>query len=121
MSSTLRKTELSPVEALIVERALGDEARRNAHSGTLARIQQLTAERRRLYAQSAAHPILGPANGPRIRELSAEIDRLWIALRRERAGRRAEIERALKVEPEDDNNDSNEAPVIRVVGTSDAA
>ena len=121
MASMTKKTELSPVEALIVERTLGEEARRDARSGTLARIQRLTAERQQLYAQSAAHPILGPANGPRIRELSGEIDRLWIALRRERAGRRAEIERALRVEPEEEDNNSGDAPIIKSVGVTDAA
>jgi hypothetical protein len=120
MSSIIRKTELSPVEALIVERALGDEARRNAQSGTLARIQLLTAERAQLYANSAAHPLLGPANGPRIRALSAEIDRLWILLRRERANRRNELERALHVEPEEDESSSDSGP-IRTAGSPDAA
>ncbi len=121
MPSTMKKTDLSPVEALIVERTLGEEARRDANSGTLARIQLLTAERAHLYAQSAAHPLLGPANGPRIRELSAEIDRLWILLRRERANRRAELERALRVEPEEDDDGPADAPRVRISGSTDAA
>src|SRR5260221_11503693 len=121
MESMTKTTELSPVEALIVERTLGEEARRDAHFGTLARIQQLTAERRQLYAQSAAHPILGPANGPRIRELSGEIDPLWIVLRRERARRRVEIEGPLKGEPEEEGNKPPAPPTIPSVGGTDAA
>src|SRR5579884_3267122 len=46
----LKRTDLSPVEALLVERALGEEARRDAQTGTLARIQQLTTERAQLFA-----------------------------------------------------------------------
>ena len=95
MMTQTRKTDLSPVEAILVERALGEESRRNAHSGTMARIQQLTAERQQLYAASAMHPLLGPANAARIKALGAEIDRLWTVLRRERALRRVQLERAL--------------------------
>jgi hypothetical protein len=112
MTTLYRKTELTPVEALIVERTLGDEARLDAQQGTLARIQQLTSERQRLFAHSAAHPLLGPANGPRIREISAEIERLWTLLRRERASRRAALERALHVIPEDDEAESEENKVV---------
>jgi Protein of unknown function (DUF2630) len=103
MPTTARKTELSPLEAILVELQLGDEARKNPRDGALARIQQLTKERQRLYAKSAAHPILAPANGARIRQLAAEIDLLWELLRRERATRRVQIERRLNVRAEDDD------------------
>ena len=106
----LKRTDLSPVEALLVERALGDEARRDAQSGTLARIQQLTAARALLFAHSSANPLLGPTNGARIRELSIEIEQLWITLRRERANRRAEIERALRIEPEEEDSQQEVLP-----------
>lgn len=102
MTMAPRKTELSPLEAIIVELALGDEARKNPRDGALARIQQLTKERQRLYSKSAAHPILAPANGPRIRAMTAEIDMLWELLRRERATRRVQIERAFNVVGEDE-------------------
>jgi hypothetical protein len=105
MPIATRKTELSPLEAIVVELALGDEARKNPRDGALARIQQLTKERQRLYAKSAAHPILAPANGMRIRALTAEIDLLWELLRRERATRRVQIERAFNVVGEDDDAD----------------
>jgi hypothetical protein len=121
MSTLYRKTELTPVEALIVERTLGDEARLDARQGTLARIQQLTAERQRLFAHSAAHPLLGPTNGPRIREISAEIERLWTLLRRERATRRAELERALHVIPEDDEAEPAEAKIVDASNASNAS
>ncbi len=104
MASTTRKTELSPLEAIIVELALGDDARKNPRDGALARIQQLTKERQRLYSKSAAHPILAPANGARIRAITAEIDMLWELLRRERATRRVQMERALNVVGEDEEN-----------------
>ncbi len=103
MPTATRKTELSPLEAILVELQLGDEARRSPRDGALAHIQRLTKERQRLYAKSAAHPILAPANGARIRQLSAEIDMLWELLRRERATRRVQIERRLNVRSEDDD------------------
>ena len=111
MTTAARKTELSPLEAIIVESALGEEARRNMRDGALAHIQQLTKERQRLYAKSAAHPILAPANGPRIRALTAEIDHLWEMLRRQRASRRIEMERAFNVVSEDDEGERDEPPI----------
>lgn len=97
-----RKTELSPVEALVVERRLNEEARASATGGALARIQSLTKERQKLYARAASHPYQAFNNRARILAISAEIEALWESLRRERAGRRAQIERALHVDPEDD-------------------
>ena len=123
MMTQTRKTDLSPVEAILVERTLGEEARRNARSGTMARIQQLTAERQQLYAASAAHPLLGPANAARIKALGVEIDRLWIVLRRERAMRRVQLERALNVRADDDEDDGRETPreIMEAPGDTDAA
>lgn len=108
MAIATRKTELSPLEAIVVENSLGAYARNNTRDGTLARIQRLTRERQKLYAQSAAHPLLAPANGARIRAISAEIECLWETLRRERATRRVQIERALNVVCEDDDDSSTE-------------
>ncbi len=108
MAIATRKTDLTPLEAIVVEHTLGEEARRNTHDGTLARIQQLTRERQKLYAKSAAHPLLAPAHRARICAISAEIERLWDILRRERATRRVQIERALNVTCEDDDNDHRE-------------
>jgi hypothetical protein len=110
MRTAARKTELSPLEAIVVEGTLGDEARRNAQNGTLARIQQLTRERQKLYARSVGRPMLGPANAARIRAISVEIEMLWELLRRERAIRRVQIERALNVVSEDgDDNEHQRA------------
>jgi hypothetical protein len=106
MATLTRKTDLSPLEAIIVEGTLGDEARRRGSDTTLARIQQLTKERQKLYSKSASHPFLAVANSARIRAISAEIEQLWDLLRRERASRRAQIERALNVTHEDDEDDS---------------
>jgi hypothetical protein len=117
MPNLMKKTDLTPVETLLVERALGEEARLDAQRGTLARIQALTAERQRLFALSASNPFLGPVNGPRIRELGAEIERLWSVLRRERATRRVELERALHVESEDEES----GPADAKAETTDAA
>ena len=116
MAVATRKTELSPLEAIVVEKTLGALSR----DGALARIQQLTKERQQLYAKSAAHPILAPANGPRIRAIGAEIEFLWDAVRRERATRRVRIERALNVHSEDDDNDNNDQE-REAGGSSDAA
>src|SRR5580765_4923665 len=77
MRTVVRKTELSPLEAIVVEGTLGAEARKNAQNGTLARIQQLTRERQKLYARSVGRPMLGPANAARIRAISVEIELLW--------------------------------------------
>ena len=110
MRTAARKTELSPLEEIVVEGTLGDEARRNAQNGALARIQQLTRERQKLYARSVGRPMLGPANAARIRAISLEIEMLWELLRRERATRRMQIERALNVVSEDgDDNEDQRA------------
>lgn len=119
MAIAQRKTELSPVEALVVERRLHEEARGAASGGALARIQALTKERQKLYAKSAAHPFLAPANRARILAISAEIELLWEALRRERASRRTQMERALNVIAEDDGQARHEPAVT--VGSIDAA
>lgn len=108
MRTAARKTELSPLEAIVVEGTLGDEARRNAQNGTLARIQHLTRERQKLYARSVGRPMLGPANAARIRAISVEIEMLWELLRRERATRRVQIERALNVVSEDGEDDEHQ-------------
>ena len=107
MRTVTRKTELSPLEAIVVEGTLGEEARKNAQNGALARIQQLTRERQKLYARSVGRPMLGPANAARIRAISVEIEMLWELLRRERATRRVQLERALNVvsEESDDHDD----------------
>ena len=108
MALMTRKTELSPLEVIVVENTLGEEARKDAREGTLARIQRLTRERQKLYALSAAHPFLAPANGPRIREINADMELLWETLRRERASRRVAIERALNVTNEDEDDHSEQ-------------
>ena len=108
MATATRKTELSPLEVIVVENSLGAFARSNTRDGTLARIQQLTKERQKLYAKSGAHPLLAPANGARIRAIGEEIERLWEMLRRERASQRVRIERALNVVSEDDDDSSDE-------------
>jgi hypothetical protein len=108
MATATRKTDLSPLETIVVENTLGDLARTGSRDGTLARIQQLTKERQKLYAKSAAHPLLAPANGARIRAIGAEIEALWDLLRRERATRRVQIERALNVISEDGEDDQGE-------------
>jgi hypothetical protein len=125
MRTVTRKTELSPLEAIVVEGTLGEEARKNAQNGALARIQQLTRERQKLYARSIGRPMLGPANAARIRAISVEIELLWEALRRERATRRVQLERALNVVSEDnddskssENSDDNESQTARVSSTT---
>ena len=125
MRTVTRKTELSPLEAIVVEGTLGEEARKNAQNGALARIQQLTRERQKLYARSVGRPMLGPANAARIRAISVEIELLWEALRRERATRRVQLERALNVVSEDnddskssENSDDNESQTARVSSTT---
>ncbi|MGH2484800.1 MAG: hypothetical protein ACRDHE_02190 [Ktedonobacterales bacterium] len=117
MAVATRKTELSPLEAIVVETTLGALSR----DGALAHIQLLTKERLQLYAKSAAHPILAPANGPRIRAIGAEIEILWDAVRRERATRRVRIERALNVRAEDDDDNDSSEQEREVSGSSDAA
>jgi len=110
MATALRKTELSPLESLVVERALGEEAHTRAANNPLPRIQALTQERQKLYAKSAAHPFLAPLNRARILAIGVEIELLWEALRRQRATRRTQMERALNVtaEDEDEQNDREE-------------
>lgn len=120
MAVATRKTELSPLEAIVVETTLGALARGNTRDGVLARIQQLTKERQALYAKSAARPFLASANGPRIRAIGAEIELLWEALRRERASQRVRIERALHVTSEDEDEVADKSDQ-EMGGSSDAA
>ncbi len=108
MATPARKTDLSPLEAIVVETTLGELSRKNARDGALARIQQLTRERQKLYARSAAHPFLASTNTARIRAIGTEIELLWDLLRRERANARVRIERALNVTPVDDEQDSSQ-------------
>lgn len=110
MAQVARKTDLSPLEAIVVERTLGDEARLGGRNNILARIQQLTQERQKLFARSAGRPLTGPANGVRIREINAEIEGLWESLRSQRAQRRVQIERALNVVSEDDDTSELQRP-----------
>lgn len=119
MRTPVRKTDLSPLEAILVEGALGEEARRNNRNGTLARIQALTQERQRLYARAVGRPLMGPSNSARIRAISLEIEMLWELLRRERALRRVQIERALNVVAED--SDENPEPAAGSSNSTDAA
>jgi hypothetical protein len=84
----------------------------------------LTAERQKLYAESASHPLLGPSNAARIKALGAEIDHLWNVLRRERAMRRVQLERALNVRSDDDDDDDErDSPrqIMESPGDIDAA
>lgn len=110
MAQVARKTDLSPLEAIVVERTLGDEARLGGRNNILARIQLLTQERQKLFARSAGRPLMGPANGVRIREINAEIEGLWETLRSERAQRRVQIERAFNVVSEDDDTSEPQRP-----------
>src|SRR5262245_39842163 len=110
MAQVARKTDLSPLEAIVVERTLGDEARLGGCNNVLARIQQLTQERQKLFARSAGRPLMGSANSARIREINTEIERLWELLRRQRAQRRVQIERALNIVPDDDATSDPEHP-----------
>jgi hypothetical protein len=116
MATATRKTELTPLEAIVVEGTLGEEARRDPREGTLARIQQLTHERQSLYRRSAARPARAYMNATRIRAIGEEIELLWEQLRVERATRRVQIERALNVTIEDDDQEAEPA-----TGSSDAA
>jgi hypothetical protein len=116
MAIATRKTELTPLEAIVVEGTLGEEARRDTREGTLARIEQLTQERQRLFRKSAARPLLASVNSARIRAIGEEIEHLWEQLRRERATRRTQIERALNVTVEDEDQEPDQQ-----TGSSDAA
>ncbi len=122
MAIAHRKTELTPLEAIVVEGTLGDEARRDSREGTLARIQRVTQERQMLYRKSAARPSQAYANAARIRAIGVEIEMLWEQLRRERATRRVQIERALNVTVDDDEQEhEHEHDHPQASGSSDAA
>lgn len=96
MTRTSQRTELSPLESIILERTLTDIGRRGP-AGPLARVQRLTRERQRLYAECAEHPLLALDIVGQIQAISREIELQWQALRCERAGRRVRIERALRI------------------------
>ncbi|MFI5272312.1 MAG: hypothetical protein ACHQ4H_04680 [Ktedonobacterales bacterium] len=108
MPQVARKTELSPLEAIVVETALGEEALRLGREGILARIHLLTKERQKLYSKTASHPSLAPTYAPRIRALAGELEMLWELHRRQRATRRVQMERALQVTSEADDDDQRD-------------
>lgn len=127
MSTTRRKTDLSPIEALILEHALGTATTANGQPLAMQRIQELTRERQKLYAHSTSHPFAAPQNAVRIRAINTEIAQLWETLRRERAQRRAQIERALNInvedEPETTDNawDDDDEPAASVASVASVA
>lgn len=99
MKTLEKRTELNPLEEMIIahtlESATGQEA-------LMGKINQLTEQRNQLQAELAQHPWSNQGTAQRIREITAELDALWAELRRARAARRVRLEEALGVHPEEE-------------------
>jgi hypothetical protein len=94
-----KRTELNPLEEMIIAHTLENAAGQDALMG---KINQLTEERTRLQTLLAQHPWSNQGTAQRIREITAELDTLWADLRRARAARRVKLEEALGVHPEEE-------------------
>ena len=100
MTTMTQRTELNPLEEIIIARSLETAA---GQESLLNEINRLTEERGKLQVALARHPWNNSATQQRIREITAELDNLWSELRRVRAARRVRMEEALGVHPVDES------------------
>ncbi len=111
MNTTMNRTELNPLEEMIIARTLESA---NGQETLMSEINKLTEERNRLQSSLARHPWSNREAAQRVREITAELDTLWSQLRQARAARRVRMEEALGVHPVDEqqrrsNNDEEAA------------
>lgn len=99
MKTLEKRTELNPLEEMIIAHTLESTAGQDELMG---KINQLTQERTQLQAVLAQHPWSNQGTAKRIREITGELDTLWSELRRARAARRVRLEEALGVHPEEE-------------------
>lgn len=99
MNTTLTRTELSPLEEMIIARTLENAA---AQDALMTEINRLTAERTRLQSSLSRHPWSNHEAAQRVRDITVQLDTLWSQLRQARAARRVRMEEALGVHPVDE-------------------
>ena len=99
MKTLEKRTELNPLEEMIIAHTLESAA---GQDELMSKINQLTQERTQLQAVLAQHPWSNQGTAQRIRQITAELDTLWSELRRARAARRVRLEEALGVHPEEE-------------------
>ncbi len=99
MTAVVNRTELNPLEEIIIARTLESGA---GQENLMNEINRLTEERNKLQSELARHPWSNQEAAQRVREITAELDTLWTQLRRARAARRVRMEEALGVHPVDE-------------------
>lgn len=100
MTNLTTRTELNPLEEIIIARTLENDA---SQESLMNEINRLTEERNKLQSELARHPWGNREAAQRVREMTEELDTLWTQLRRARAARRVRIEEALGVHPVDES------------------
>ena len=100
MATMTQRTELNPLEEIIIARTLETST---GQEGLLNEINRLTEERGKLQVALAQHPWSNREAAQRIREITAELEMCWTELRRVRAARRVRMEEALCVHPVDES------------------
>jgi seryl-tRNA synthetase len=100
MTTQTNRTDLNPLEEIIIARTLETSI---GQESLMNEINRLTDERNRLQSELARHPWGNREAAQRVREMSEELDALWTQLRRARAAQRVRIEEALGVHPVDES------------------
>src|SRR5215472_15144369 len=98
MNMPVNRTELSPLEEMIIARTLESAT---GQENLMSEINQLTEERNRLQSSLSRHPWSNREAALRVREITAELETRWGQLRQARAVQRVRMEEALGVHPVD--------------------
>ena len=100
MTTQTNRTELNPLEEIIIARTLETST---GQESLMNEINRLTEERNKLQSELVRHPWGNREASQRVRAMTEELDALWTQLRRARAARRVRIEEALGVHPVDES------------------
>ena len=100
MTTLQNRTELNPLEEIIIARTLETST---GQESLMIEINRLTEERNKLQAELVRHPWGNREIAQRVRAITEELDTLWNELRRARAARRVRMEEALGVHPVDES------------------
>lgn len=99
MSNQLTRTEPTPLEEMFISRTLEDAT---AQGPLMEEINRLTEERNRLQSSLVKNPWSNREAAQRVRDITAQLEILWVQLRQARAARRVRMEEALGVHPVDE-------------------
>lgn len=100
MTTQMNRTELNPLEEIIIARTLETS---NGQESLMKEINRLTEERNKLQSELVRHPWGNREASQHVREITEELDTLWTQLRCARAAQRVRIEEALGVHPVDES------------------